>query len=148
MCKKILTSGTYCKRAVVAFGFCRSHIPEDIKIECCICYSKSNCYNVLKCDHCVCASCVNQLRDDKCPVCRARLEGKNITGKVMKKIELRKKEDKQSRESYIDINDITVTDDTQLFNFLSLLMLNSPSETELEFHEDELINYFVIISAP
>jgi hypothetical protein len=134
MCKKILSTGLYCKRADVAFGFCKTHIPSDINFECCICYCKSNCHNTLNCNHCICGQCLYKLRNDTCPVCRLKLEGRRVGDKLLRIIKKNREEDKKIRESHLSIGDV---------EFLPLLILESMDE----FIIDEFDNRLVIFSS-
>jgi hypothetical protein len=66
--------------------------------ECCICYEKivpSN--EKLVCDHFVCITCIKQLRDDRCPMCRCSISSNKITEDMKTKMKNRKKEDHNTR---------------------------------------------------
>ncbi len=43
-------------------------------IECCVCYEDMPSNMITKCNHAVCKTCVEQLRKNECPMCRAKLE--------------------------------------------------------------------------
>ena len=56
---------------------------------CCICGDEDK-EGQLVCGHTICIDCLQQIRDFKCPVCRARMEGKNISKGILRSIDERK----------------------------------------------------------
>lgn len=127
MCKYILKSGLYCSRKNVGLGFCNSHFPKDVSLDCCICYSALKSSNILECDHFICNACLNKLRDDRCPVCRTVLKGKNITTKVLNNINLRKNDDKETGE-------------LSLLDFLLMVQLRFYNDEYYEDYNSEDVN--------
>jgi len=57
------------------------------KIECCVCMEEMYESDKLDCSHGVCRSCLLQLRNNTCPVCRRDIKAKHVTNtqkKIMK----------------------------------------------------------------
>lgn len=106
MCKKVFSLGKKCRKKSIFEDYCKIHIPKDSKIECCICYYQVKWDKILNCKHPICDRCLNRLRDDKCPICRNKLEGRRIKFNLLEKIQLRKIEDKKEREMDINIDNI------------------------------------------
>lgn len=61
--------------------------------DCCVCYERMPTSDALECSHLVCQTCVKQLRDDSCPMCRATIKSKYITNRDRAKITRRKRQD-------------------------------------------------------
>jgi hypothetical protein len=76
-------------------------IEDDKKeelFECCICYEKIvPSKEKLNCNHSVCVTCIKQLRDDRCPMCRCALSSKLITEEMKTQMKNRKKQDYHNR---------------------------------------------------
>jgi len=77
----------------------KSEKKEDCskKEDCCVCYESMPASEVLGCSHPVCKGCLKQLRDDRCPICRAEIKSKYISDKDKKKMAQRKREDALDR---------------------------------------------------
>ena len=67
--------------------------------ECCVCYDPVPEEEFLECDHPVCKNCIGQLRDTRCPMCRAEIKSKNISDKEKKKMIRRRQEDHRNRNN-------------------------------------------------
>jgi hypothetical protein len=67
--------------------------------DCCVCYDPVPQNEFLKCEHAVCKSCIAQLRDTRCPMCRAEIKSKNISEKEKKKMIRRRQEDYRNRNN-------------------------------------------------
>ena len=68
--------------------------------KCCICYENMNDQEKLGCNHSICKICATNLRNEKCPVCKRFVEGKNITDFVLCNILQRKEEDEQEHRNH------------------------------------------------
>ena len=115
MCKKLTCIGLHCKNKEYAFGYCKRHLSKDMVLECCICYTEVDADNCLKCNHSICISCLNNMRDDICPICRKELKGRNVNCKLLEKIRERKKIDKYERESEFNYGDYIIYNTIGLF---------------------------------
>ena len=73
---------------------------QSVEEVCCVCSEPAE-KGKLGCGHVICKECVGQIRKADCPFCRAKLQGGHVTGKLLKEIESREKEDKK-REENID----------------------------------------------
>jgi hypothetical protein len=104
MCKRNLVPGDKCRKMNIFEDYCRFHIPREATIECCICYAEVKWDKILKCKHPICDRCLNKLRDDKCPICRGKLEGRRIRPFLLEKIRSRKTQDKKERELEISLD--------------------------------------------
>lgn len=69
------------------------------KIDCCVCMEEMPTSDNLECGHPVCRSCISQLRNDKCPMCRREIKAKHIQPKDKKKMQDRFEEDRVSRQT-------------------------------------------------
>jgi len=69
--------------------------------ECCVCYEPVPEDEFLECDHAVCKSCIGQLRDTRCPMCRAEIKSKNISESQKKKMVRRRIEDQTNRNNQL-----------------------------------------------
>ena len=67
--------------------------------DCCVCYDPVPEVEFLECDHSVCKNCIGQLRDTRCPMCRAEIKSKNISDKEKKKMIRRRQEDHRNRNN-------------------------------------------------
>lgn len=77
-----------------------SHRNSSDKTEdCCVCYDPVPESEFLECEHPVCKSCIGQLRDTRCPMCRAEIKSKNISEKEKKKMIRRRQEDHRNRNN-------------------------------------------------
>lgn len=77
-----------------------SHNSSSDKTEdCCVCYDPVPESEFLECEHPVCKSCIGQLRDTRCPMCRAEIKSKNISEKEKKKMIRRRQEDHRNRNN-------------------------------------------------
>lgn len=121
MCKRFFSPGKRCKKKNIFEDYCRFHIPQDVKIECCICYSEVKWHQILKCKHPICDRCLNRLRDDKCPFCRGKLEGRRVKPYLLEKIRSRKSEDQKERELEINLDLIRGMGNSFYFQIIDLL---------------------------
>lgn len=66
--------------------------------DCCVC---SDCQvkdlDFLECKHAVCKECVGNLRDPRCPMCRAVLKARFITDKDIRKMKAKVRQDRMER---------------------------------------------------
>jgi len=68
--------------------------------QCCICLDENVPTNkLLNCKHPVCETCVGQLHQAKCPVCRSQLEGEIVTSEVLMKIMQREEEERAKEQT-------------------------------------------------
>jgi hypothetical protein len=67
--------------------------------DCCVCYDPVPEEEFLECEHSVCKNCIGQLRDTRCPMCRADIKSKNISDKEKKKMIRRRQEDHRNRNN-------------------------------------------------
>jgi hypothetical protein len=75
--------------------------PSGKTEECCVCYDPVPEDEFLECDHAVCKSCIGQLRDTRCPMCRAEIKSKNISESQKKKMVRRRIEDQTNRNNQL-----------------------------------------------
>lgn len=64
---------------------------------CCVCYESVSTKDKLKCSHFLCKSCIMQMRDIRCPICRMVMSSKNISFENRILIQERKREDEIER---------------------------------------------------
>ena len=76
---------------------------EEVKLhDCCVCLETNvNEDELLECKHSVCKSCVGQLRDPRCPMCRREIKAKWITGASKKRMTQLQKKDKEERNNQL-----------------------------------------------
>jgi hypothetical protein len=67
------------------------------KTECCVCLEEMSVSDNLDCGHGVCRVCLDQLRNDKCPMCRSDVKAKHITTKMKRQMKDRFEADKFHR---------------------------------------------------
>jgi hypothetical protein len=81
----------------------KKELPEqssgNLKIECCVCMEEMPTSDNLECGHPVCRSCLSQLRNDKCPMCRRDIKAKHIKPNDKKKMRDRFRDDRISRQN-------------------------------------------------
>ena len=56
--------------------------PSSAKIDCCVCMEEMPESDKLDCGHPLCKSCIGNLRNDKCPLCRCHIKAKHITSQL------------------------------------------------------------------
>lgn len=69
--------------------------PDDYN--CCVCYETVTTKDKLKCSHFLCKSCIMQMRDIRCPICRMVMSSKDISFENRILIQERKREDEIER---------------------------------------------------
>ena len=67
------------------------------KTECCVCLEEIPVSDNLDCGHGLCRGCLDQLRNDKCPMCRRDVKAKHITAKMKRQMRERFQADKFQR---------------------------------------------------
>lgn len=76
----------------------------EFELICCICYSESDEKARTKCNHVICESCIKQLRNTKCPICRIDpLSNEYVTSEILLQMENRRNEDRLSHEIIIPL---------------------------------------------
>ena len=102
----------------------KEHSHKSCKTEeCCVCYEPVPENEFLECDHAVCKDCMGQLRDTRCPMCRAEIKSKNISEKEKKKMIRRRQEDHRNRNNELFQNYMNTQN--QLHHPPQILPLNS-----------------------
>lgn len=91
--------------------------------ECCVCYEPVPENEFLECDHAVCKDCMGQLRDTRCPMCRAEIKSKNVSEKEKKRMIRRRQEDHRNRNNELFQNYMNTQN--QLLHLPQILPLNS-----------------------
>jgi hypothetical protein len=86
---------------------CHQH---EVSEECCVCYDSVPSSELLKCSHPVCKSCIKNLRDPRCPMCRTEIDANHITNRDKRRMSMRRTEDVINRNTELlssFINSIT-----------------------------------------
>lgn len=93
-----------CRRVKLPNHYCYDHKSQEVKIikgDCSICLceveQKEDCE--LKCNHIHHIDCLKGLRQLKCPVCRAPLEGNRLDKKTINNIKQNIEKDKKEKEA-------------------------------------------------
>ena len=124
ICEGITKSGVRCKnRTLHESKRCRFHQSDNVqpaqpvskrtykkkqapqilseqgsdKMECCVCLEEMPASDKLDCSHPVCRGCVNQLRNDKCPMCRRDISARHITSRQTSNMRQRFQQDRIAR---------------------------------------------------
>ena len=66
--------------------------------KCSICYNSMLKQKSLNCTHCICKSCISNLRKLECPMCRQELKGRILTDEVFARILQNTEEDEYQEE--------------------------------------------------
>jgi hypothetical protein len=118
-CKGKNKCGTRCKiRTKNISRRCHIHDIQDVTLsssgrmlneddaECCVCMDEMSRSDYLDCGHGVCIPCLEQFRDDRCPLCRRFIHAKHIS------LEQRETWEKRRQE---DIAEIRLLEDSECF---------------------------------
>lgn len=78
----------------------KKELPEPCsgKSDCCICMEEMPSSDKLDCGHGVCRSCLDHMRDNRCPMCRREISAKHIKKSDKLKMMKRKEEDRRERQ--------------------------------------------------